>query len=47
MPAVVYLLCGLTGSGKTPYAKRLEAGTTQLGYKWFEMLESVAVMSGK
>ena len=26
MPAVVYLLCGLTGSGKTSYAKRLEAG---------------------
>jgi predicted kinase len=26
MPAVVYLLCGLTGSGKTTYAKRLEAG---------------------
>jgi predicted kinase len=26
MPPVVYLLCGLTGSGKTTYAKRLEAG---------------------
>jgi predicted kinase len=26
MPSVVYLLCGLTGSGKTTYAKRLEAG---------------------
>jgi site-specific DNA recombinase len=26
MPAVVYLLCGLTGSGKTTYARRLEAG---------------------
>src|SRR5215217_2483041 len=26
MPPVVYLLCGLTGSGKTAYAKRLEAG---------------------
>jgi hypothetical protein len=26
MPAVVYLLCGLTGSRKTSYAKRLEAG---------------------
>jgi predicted kinase len=26
MPAVVYLLCGLTGSGKTSYAKQLEAG---------------------
>jgi predicted kinase len=25
MPPVVYLLCGLTGSGKTTYAKRLEA----------------------
>jgi dephospho-CoA kinase len=24
MPPVVYLLCGLTGSGKTTYAKRLE-----------------------
>jgi hypothetical protein len=26
MPSVVYLLCGLTGSGKTTSAKRLEAG---------------------
>jgi predicted kinase len=26
MPPVVYLLCGLTGSGKTTYAKRLQAG---------------------
>jgi predicted kinase len=26
MPPVVYLLCGLTGSGKTTYARRLEAG---------------------
>ena len=26
MPAIVYLLCGLTGSGKTSHAKRLEAG---------------------
>jgi predicted kinase len=26
MPPVVYLLCGLTGSGKTTYAKQLEAG---------------------
>ena len=25
MPSVVYLLCGLTGSGKTTYARRLEA----------------------
>jgi predicted kinase len=25
MPPVVYLLCGLTGSGKTTYARRLEA----------------------
>ena len=25
MPPVVYLLCGLTGSGKTTYAKQLEA----------------------
>lgn len=25
VPPVVYLLCGLTGSGKTAYAKRLEA----------------------
>jgi predicted kinase len=25
MPPVVYLLCGLTGSGKTTHAKRLEA----------------------
>ena len=25
VPPVVYLLCGLTGSGKTSYAKRLEA----------------------
>jgi predicted kinase len=25
MPPIVYLLCGLTGSGKTTYAKRLEA----------------------
>lgn len=26
MPPVVYLLCGLTGSGKTTYARQLEAG---------------------
>lgn len=26
MPPVVYLLCGLTGSGKTTYARGLEAG---------------------
>ena len=26
MPPVAYLRCGLTGSGKTTYAKRLEAG---------------------
>jgi predicted kinase len=26
MPPDVYLLCGLTGSGKTTYARRLEAG---------------------
>src|SRR5829696_4751177 len=25
MPPVVYLLCGLTGSGKTTYARQLEA----------------------
>ena len=25
MPPVVYLLCGLTGSGKTTHAKQLEA----------------------
>jgi hypothetical protein len=25
MPPVVYLLCGLTGSAKTTYAKELEA----------------------
>ena len=26
MSPIVYLLCGLTGSGKTTYARRLEAG---------------------
>jgi adenylylsulfate kinase-like enzyme len=31
MPPVVYLLCGLTGSGKTTYARQLEAAGTDCG----------------